>query len=156
MRKVLLILLLALSVPLASATAQNIALGERVPEMKVSAWLRGQKPAATPPLTYVEFFLSSNPACTASLEKLRALTDKFGTKLHIVVVTQEKEDKIAPVLTPFLSPHLSVALDSGSKIFTAFGVEYVPFGVLVDAKNRALWMGNSLQLTPGIIEKSSK
>ena len=38
----------------------------------------------------------------------------------------------------------------------AFGVQYVPFGVLVDSKNRALWQGNSLQLTPEIIEKSSK
>lgn len=156
MKKVLLISLLALAVPFAAATAQNIALGERVPEMKVSAWLRGQKPAATPPLTYVEFFLSSNPACITSLKQLRALTDKFGTKLHVVVVTQEKEDKIVPLLTPFLSPHISVAMDAGNRIFTAFGVQYVPFGVLVDAKNRALWMGNSLQLTPAIIEKSSK
>ena len=42
------------------------------------------------------------------------------------------------------------------RIFSAFNVQYVPFGVLVDSRNRALWMGNSLQLTPEIIEKSSK
>lgn len=41
-------------------------------------------------------------------------------------------------------------------LFSAFNVQYVPFGVLVDSRNRALWMGNSLQLTPEIIEKSSK
>ena len=112
MKKVLLTLLLALALPVAAAEAQNIALGERVPEVKVPAWLRGGKPAATPGLTYVEFFHSSNPACTASLEQLRAITDKLGAN--------------------------------------------VPFGVLVDSRNRALWMGNSLQLTPEIIEKSSK
>lgn len=71
MKKVLLTLLLALALPVAAAEAQNIALGERVPEVKVPAWLRGGKPAATPGLTYVEFFHSSNPACTASLEQLR-------------------------------------------------------------------------------------
>ena len=139
MKKVLLTLLLALALPVAAAEAQNIALGERVPEVKVPAWLRGGK-----------------PACTASLEQLRAITDKLGAKLHVVVVTRENEEKIAPLLSPFLSRHISVALDTGGRIFSAFNVQYVPFGVLVDSRNRALWMGNSLQLTPEIIEKSSK
>ena len=149
MKKVLLTLLLALALPVAAAVAQNIALGERVPEVKVPAWLGGEKPAATPRLTYVEFFHSSNPACTASL-------DKLGAKLRVVVVTRENEEKISPLLSPFLSRHISVALDTGGRIFSAFNVQYVPFGVLVDSRNRALWMGNSLQLTPEIIEKSSK
>ena len=48
MKKVLLILLFAALLPFAAADAQNIALGERVPELKVPAWLDGQKPAATP------------------------------------------------------------------------------------------------------------
>lgn len=115
MKKVLLTLLLALALPVAAAEAQNIALGERVPEVKVPAWLRGGKPAATPGLTYVEFFHSSNPACTASLEQLRAITDKLGAKLHVVVVTRENEEKIAPLLSPFLSRHISVALDTGGQ-----------------------------------------
>lgn len=55
MKKVLLTLLLALALPVAAAVAQNIALGERVPEVKVPAWLGGEKPAVTPRLTYVEF-----------------------------------------------------------------------------------------------------
>ena len=46
MKKILLILLLAALLPFAAADAQNIALGERVPELKVPAWLDGQKPAA--------------------------------------------------------------------------------------------------------------
>ena len=102
MKKVLLTLLLALALPVAAAVAQNIALGERVPEVKVPAWLGGEKPAATPRLTYVEFFHSSNPACTASLEQLRAITDKLGAKLRVVVVTRENEEKISPLLSPFL------------------------------------------------------
>ena len=109
MKKVLLILLFAALLPFAAADAQNIALGERVPELKVPAWLDGQKPAATPRLTYVEFFQSSNAACITSLKQLRAMTDKLGTKLRVVVITQEKEDKIGPLLRPYLSPQISVA-----------------------------------------------
>ena len=111
MKKILLILLLAALLPFAAANAQNIALGERVPELKVPAWLDGQKPAATPRLTYVEFFQSSNAACITSLKQLRAMTDKLGTKLRVVVITQEKEDKIGPLLRPYLSPQISVAID---------------------------------------------
>ena len=112
MKKILLILLLAALLPFAAADAQNIALGERVPELKVPAWLDGQKPAATPRLTYVEFFQSSNAACITSLKQLRAMTDKLGTKLRVVVITQEKEDKIGPLLRPYLSPQISVAIDA--------------------------------------------
>ena len=156
MKKILLILLLAALLPFAAADAQNIALGERVPELKVPAWLDGQKPAATPRLTYVEFFQSSNAACITSLKQLRAMTDKLGTKLRVVVITQEKEDKIGPLLRPYLPPQIPLAIYAECKIFTAFSVQYVPFGVLVDSKNRALWQGNSLHLTPEIIDKSSK
>ena len=96
MKKVLLILLFAALLPFAAADAQNIALGERVPELKVPAWLDGQKPAATPRLTYVEFFQSSNAACITSLKQLRAMTDKLGTKLRVVVITQEKRGQNRP------------------------------------------------------------
>lgn len=48
MKKVLLTLLLALALPVAAAVAQNIALGERVPEVKVPAWLGERNPPPPP------------------------------------------------------------------------------------------------------------
>ena len=155
MKKVLLIWLLAAGFASAGATAQNIALGERVPEVKVPAWLRGGKPAATPGLTYVEFFHSTNPACKTSLERLKEITGKSGTKLRVIVVTKEDPAKIAPLLRPYLSERISVGLNA-EKSFTAFGVSYLPFGVLTDAKNRTLWMGNSLQINEKLIEQSTR
>lgn len=155
MKKTVLLLLLALAAPLSTTFAQNIALGQRVPELKVAAWLGGRQPAPAQ-ATYIEFFHSSNPGCAESLERLREMTNKFGTKLRVVVLAREPEEKVAPLLSPYLSPRIGVALDPSGRIFSAFGVSYVPFGVLVDAKNRALWMGNSLQLTPKIIEDSTK
>ncbi|WP_295936457.1 hypothetical protein [uncultured Alistipes sp.] len=159
MKKVLLIslfTLLAVTAPFAAAEAQNIALGERVPDLKVSSWLRGQKPAANTKLTYIEFFHSSNKSSLSSLAKLKALADKSAGQMQVVVVTQEKEEVVAPLLAKYLSSNVSVAMDPDGKIFSAFGVQYVPFGVLVNTKSRALWLGNSQQLTPEIIVKSSK
>lgn len=152
MKRILLLALLALTIP-AAAAAQNIALGERAPEIRPAAWLAGRQPAGAS-MTYVEFFVASNPACRTSLERLKDLTSKLGTKLRVIVVTREKEEQIAATLDPLLSPRMAVALDPEGRIFTAYGVSYVPFGVLTDARNRALWMGNSLQLNEQVIENS--
>ena len=150
MKKALLILSFALASAAGSATAQNVVLGDRVPDLKVSKWLDDRQPAAAP-ATYIEFFHSSNPACVTSLDKLKKLTGKLGTKRRVIVVTKEDPAKIAPLLKPYLSQQIGVALGA-EKGFTAFGVTYVPFGVLTDAKNRAVWMGNSLQFNEKLIE----
>lgn len=154
MKKVLLIWLLAAGFTSAGVTAQNIALGERVPELKAQAWLDDRQPAPAP-MTYIEFYHSTNPACKTSLERLKELTGKLGTKLRVIVVTKEDAVKIAPLLRPYLSERLTVVLNA-EKNFTAFGVTYLPFGVLTDAKNRALWMGNSLQINEKLIEQSTR
>ena len=149
MKKVLLIWLLAAGFASAGATAQNIALGERAPELKIQAWLDDRQPAPAP-MTYIEFFHSTNPACKTSLERLKELTGKLGTKLRVIVVTKEDAAKIAPQLRPYLSERISAGLNAEK------GVSYLPFGVLTDAKNRVLWMGNSLQINEKLIEQSTR
>lgn len=99
MKKMLLIWLLAAGFASAGATAQNIALGERVPELKIQTWLDNRQPEPAP-TTYIEFFHSTNPACKTSLERLKEITGKSGTKLRVIVVTKEDPAKIAPLLRP--------------------------------------------------------
>ena len=154
MKKVLLIWLLAAGFASAGATAQNIALGERVPELKIQTWLDNRQPEPAP-TTYIEFFHSTNPACKTSLERLKEITGKSGTKLRVIVVTKEDAAKVTPLLRPYLSKRIGAALGT-EKAFTAFGVTYVPFGVLTDARNRATWMGNSLQFNEKLIEQSTR
>ena len=154
MKKVLLIWLLAAGFASAGATAQNIALGERVPELKIQTWRDNRQPEPAP-TTYIEFFHSTNPACKTSLERLKEITGKSGTKLRVIVVTKEDAAKVTPLLRPYLSKRIGAALGT-EKAFTAFGVTYVPFGVLTDARNRAMWMGNSLQFNEKLIEQSTR
>ena len=59
MKKMLLIWLLAAGFASAGATAQNIALGERVPELKIQTWLDNRQPEPAP-TTYIEFFHSTS------------------------------------------------------------------------------------------------
>lgn len=142
-----------LAIAAATAQAQNIALDERAPEPKAAGWLDDREPAPAP-LTYVEFFHSSNKASLASVERLRKLAAESGGRLRVIVLVREPEEKIAPLLAPYVSAQLGVGFDPAGKNFAAYGVSYVPFGVLLDARNRALWMGNTQQLTPAIIRQS--
>lgn len=152
MKHVILLLMLVLATPANRASAQKIALGERVPEFKNPVWFDGRQPRQAP-LTYIEFFYSPSQASIASLEQLSELSGKLGTKLRVIVVTKESAEKIADIVRPLLSPYLGVTMDPEGKGYAAFGVSYVPFGVLTDSRNRALWMGNSLQLDERLIEE---
>lgn len=155
MKRALLIFVVLFLAGTAGLRAQNIALGERVPELRITTWLGGRQPAPAP-LTYLEFFHSSNAACIRSLDQLKATVNTLDGRLRIVVIAQETPEKVASLLASYVSDRIGVGFDASGKTFANFGVSYVPFGVLVDAKNRALWMGNSLQLTPAIIEKISR
>lgn len=108
----------------------------------------------TAPLTVIAFFAASNPACVKSLEQLYALTEKSGERLRVILVTRDDDAKISPVVTPYLSPRFTVAFDTDGKIFKNFGVNYVPFSLLTDARNRVLWQGNSLHLTDKIVSSA--
>lgn len=155
MKKILVLLLFALAMPCAALRAQRIALGERAPEIRPAAWLEGRAPAEAP-MTYVEFYSAACPSGEASLKQLHALTSKFGTKLRVIVVTRDKEEAVGPALAPYLAPRFAVALDPQGRIFTAYGVSYIPFGVLLDARGRALWQGNTRQLTEETIRTADK
>lgn len=133
-----------------SAKAQNAALGERVPEIRSEVWLGDVRPAAAQS-TVIAFFTASSPACIKSLEQLYELSEKSGDRLRVIVITRDDEAKAASVTTQYLSPRFTVAFDTDGKLFKNFGVNYVPFGVLTDSRNRVVWQGNSLQLTEKII-----
>lgn len=152
MKKALLILLSVWLLKPAGSQAQNIIPGEKVPELKAAGWIDNRQPAPAP-ITYVEFFHSSNPACIVSLKRLRKLADRPKPHMRVIIVTKEDTARIAPLLRPYLSERVSATIHA-ERGFSAFGVTYVPFGVLIDARNRALWMGNSLQFNEKIIEQS--
>lgn len=147
------ILALCLSALIATtAAAQTVALGEKIPDLKSAIWLDDRQPANAP-LTYIEFFQSSSPASRAVLDDLQALSRQLGSRLHIVVISRDKDDETLALLRSHLCDAMSVGLDPSGRIFNAFGIRYAPSGVLVDSKRRALWMGNSRQADEQLIRK---
>ena len=151
MKRVLLLLTVVFCT-LGASHAQNIVIGERAPELKSVTWLASRNPAAAD-LSYRDFFHSAYIGCTAARDALRDLSNKLGAKQRIIIITQEDSEKIAPILTPYISERIGVALDHDKKVFGSFGVDFVPFSVLIDAKNRVLWMGNPQSMTSSFIQK---
>mgnify|MGYP001532681317 CR=1 FL=1 len=98
-------------------------------------------------------FRTSYSSTRRTKAALRDLSNKLGSKLRIIIITQEDSEKIAPILTPYISERIGVALDHDKKVFGSFGVDFVPFSVLIDAKNRVLWMGNPQSMTSSFIQK---
>ena len=130
--------------------AQNIVIGEKAPELKNVLWLADKAPAASD-YSLLIFFHSSNRGCFASIDNVQKVSKGVEHKFKIIVITQEEADKIAPLLTSYLSERFGVAFDHEKKIFANFGVQFVPFGVTTDAKNRVQWMGNPQTLTNKLI-----
>lgn len=147
-----LLLTLGLALP---ALSQNIALGEKVPEIRSLQWHEGRQPAAAP-LTYVEFFHTAGKSSLRSLERLAEISRRQGKRLAVVVVSSESPEKTMALIGDLLTPHMYPGFDPEGAVFKAYGVSYLPFGVLVDARSRALWMGNTLQLDQRTIDSGGK
>ena len=121
------------------AASQNVALGEKTPDLKVKSWLDDRMPVPGRTFLLVFFHSTSRPA-VESLAHLQELGRKFGDRVNVVVVVRESPE--------------AVAFDDSGRSFAAYDVQYLPFGVLVSAKGRALWMGNPRQLTEAILDSN--
>ena len=74
------------------------------------------------------------------------LARRQAGKVSVVLLSREGADKIVPLFEG-TNYAFAVALDDEGKTFDAYGVKFVPFSVLLDAKGRVLWFGNSSRLT---------
>lgn len=136
-----------------TVAAQQIALGERVPELRVASWLNGRMPVQGRPTLFVFFHTSSRPS-VESLARLEALDRTFGERVNVVLIVREDAETIAETVGPLTGGGLTVAFDDNGRSFASYGVQYVPYGVLVSPKGRALWQGNPRRLTDGILESN--
>lgn len=144
MKHLLILLLLACcAVP---GRGQNLMIGERIPDLPVTEWLGGEQPKEAP-FTFINFFHSTNSACVSSLAYLQHLVNKFGTKLQAVTVIQQSDENGAAIAAPYRSELFTVGVDVDNLALEAFGIHFVPFGLLVDAKRRVLWMGELRRLS---------
>ena len=133
---------------------QRLVIGEKAPEIRVVQW-DGASPSIAGKPYLVDFFLSSNDQCVANLPKLNSLQSTHKENLNVIVIARESADKVQPFING-KGYGFYTGLDDGGKTFSGYGVRFVPFAALVDARGRLVWTGNVAGLTPDIIDKALK
>lgn len=136
-----------------NAEAQTIALGERTPRVKNAKWLNGNIPQKCD-FTYIEFIHSASTPCRTSAERIHKIINEFGNIAFVLISHQDASD-IDHWVTEYIGPKSGVIVDD-NRIRISFGVNYAPYGVILDHKRRALWFGNPQLLDKRTIEKLIK
>lgn len=150
MKRLLVILIFLLSCRY-TANAENVIIGDKLPEMQLRAWLMDTKPVDKP-LSCILFHHTESDLCCSCLEQVKQLVYDYSSNINLVIITKEEYAKAGVALTEHLCDNVGVAFDDKGLTFRAFGVSFIPFCVICDDKNRAVWCGNGMTLDKEIIK----
>lgn len=148
-RIITLVLLLCSAV---SASAQRVALEERVPKIKSKLWHEGKEPKKAD-YTYIEFVHSKTIPSINTFLKIKRDNVYFNENLRAIIITQERPEQIGAELRECASDYINIAFDVDGEIFRSFGVRYVPFGIIIDRRRKALWFGNPTTIDEDFFNK---
>ncbi len=142
--KKIVIILLALMCS-AGTMAQNIAIGERTPKIKHLHRMDGAV-AQPADFTYLGFVHSASIPCTKSLEMLAEIAEQTGAFSMMIFTKEPASAQTASTLQRYANGRFSEVHTSAELAFSRLGVNYAPFGVIIDKKRRALWFGDPQSL----------
>lgn len=146
----ILLMFAALTLSMHLAHGQKLIIGGRAPELKVKEWAT-TKPAESGP-RLIEFFFSGSKPSVDRLTQVDAIAKTFNGRLTVIVITKEPKDKVMSILSPSSRSYF-VAMDDNGRSFDAYGIQFVPFCVIIDNKGRIAWFGNSTSLCEEVVEK---
>ena len=154
MKRTIFLTLIALVASLA-VRAQEIVIGERVPDFRPTEWLGAQPSEDDRRATLLVFYHTESQPCVETLPHIDSLARAMKNE-RVIVVAMEPKERIAPSLARYMSERFYVAIDLSERVFKSYGIRYVPFGVLVDPKGRAQWIGNPKLATSESIKRNLK
>ena len=143
------ILLLGASV----SPAQNLITGEKAPELKTGEWLSKGNYTGSGKATVIEFFFSRSEPSMKRLSVLDGFVRSYGDSVGVVLLAREPREQVGEAVNG-KGYGFGVALDDNGKTFDAYGVQFVPFAVLYDAKGKILWFGNSSKFGNDELERA--
>lgn len=146
MKRALLIIIATLSL-CASLSAQNIRLGEKIPEISVESTLGDELRMVTKEHTCIVFMHSQCEPCVTALPALHQAITPHGDKLAVVLLTSETKEMEERLASAFGSYVDALAFDRNNHTYRAFGINFVPFAVIYNTKSRRIeWFGSIQQL----------
>lgn len=131
-------------------SAQQMVIGQRPADLKIKEYVLGNAVPDDRPML-IEFFYSPSQPGRDHLPALNEMAKAYQGRVTVLLLAREGRDKIEPLVRD-KGYVFTVALDEEGKTFSGFDVQYVPFSVLLDAKGRVSWFGNSTQLSVPMIK----
>ena len=127
-----------------STQAQNIALYEHVPRIRVRQWYNDQKPQLGE-YVFLAFIDGRSEICRQSVLKAKAFMESFPSVSLLVLVKLSQNNLPEWLKELAQNERIGILLDSDYSFFE-YGIFYSPVGILVDHRRRALWHGNPLDI----------
>lgn len=125
-----------------SAGAQKLVIGSRVPSIKGDKDVEWLSSAPTKDKAMlIDFFSTDNPSCIKEYALLKPIIEQWEAELDIVIISQGDSPEFRSMVDAD-GGRYSFALDADGNVFAAYGVRYLPFYMLVNAKGEMIWQGN--------------
>jgi hypothetical protein len=149
MKRLLCIIVATIATTL-SLRAQRVEVGSIAPQIRGVEWI-SDTPQLGGRALMVEFFHSSNEDCRAHIELCNNLSHLFLDQMDVVMLTREPAEQVASLLMHEYQ-FFYVATDESGDTFRAFGVNHVPYAVIISPRGEVIWIGNPWTLSKEIIE----
>ena len=113
-------------------------LGRKAPELVVEKWL-SKEPDRKGKFVLIDFWATWCRPCRKAIPELNAFHKKFGDKLVVIGLSDEKEAKVKA----FTSPKIEYfsAIDTQSRTKDKIKVEGIPHVILIDPNGIVRWEG---------------
>ena len=151
--KRLVLIIVMLTAVAGSLWGQRVEVGTKAPRIREVEWI-SDKPDhhESPKPLVVEFFHSSNSDCKARIETCNELAKLLRHDLEVVMLTREPAEQVAQMLLHEYQ-YFYVASDERGNTFRAFGVNHVPYAVVVGTDGKIVWCGNPVGITAEKLQK---
>ena len=137
----------AMVVACTSASAQNIRLGDKIPDISVESVVGTELKLIEQEYTCLIFMHSKCEPCFKAIPDFYNVASTIADRLAIVLITHETREAESDIAKNFEGCYNTIAFDNKSNTHKAFGINFVPFGVIYKTKNRRIeWFGSLQQL----------
>lgn len=128
-------------------SAQNIRLGEKIPDISVESVLGEELRLIEQEYTCLIFMHSKCEPCIKALPEFHKIAAPLADNMAVVLLTNESRDMEQHLQQAFGAYVTSIAFDRNKHTYRAFGINFVPFGVIYHTKSHRIeWFGSIQQL----------